>query len=140
MPASDPLDRSDAAHLLRRAAFGATDKELDKYEASTRAQVVASLLGSKPRKGRGPGKKGDSSKDRKKLQGWWLRRMLKVKEAANEKLVLFLHDHIPSSLNAVGDVGLLARQNETFRKHGQGSFRDLLIEVTRDPAMLEFLD
>jgi uncharacterized protein (DUF1800 family) len=66
--------------------------------------------------------------------------MLKVKEAAIEKLVLFLHDHIPSSADAVGDVGLLARQNATFRIFGLGSFRDLLIEVTRDPAMLEFLD
>jgi uncharacterized protein (DUF1800 family) len=115
MPASDPLDRSDAAHLFRRAAFGATDKDLDKHEGSTRAQVVASLLRSKPRKGRGPGKRGSSSRDREKLQDWWLRRMQNAKEAANEKLVLFLHDHIPSSINSVGEVGLLARQNETFR-------------------------
>ena len=31
-------------------------------------------------------------------------------------------------------------QIETFQRHGLGNFRDLLIAVAQDPAMLVFLD
>jgi uncharacterized protein (DUF1800 family) len=66
--------------------------------------------------------------------------MASGKQALNEKMVLFWHDHFPSSYDVVGNLRDLAQQNATFREYGMGSFRDLLHQVTRDPAMLDFLD
>jgi hypothetical protein len=40
----------------------------------------------------------------------------------------------------VRDVRKMLRQNETFRRHATGDFRELMVAVAQDPAMLYFLD
>jgi uncharacterized protein (DUF1800 family) len=140
MPAGDILDERDAAHLLRRAGFGAAQRDLARFAGLTRAEAVDELLAVKPSAARGPGSYQANHAALELLQAWWLRRMLSSRYRLQEKMVLFWHDHMPSSYGVVGRLDALAEQNALFRLHALGSFRLLVEQVTRDRAMLEYLD
>ncbi len=71
---------------------------------------------------------------------WWGERMLTTNRPLEEKMVLFWHGHFATSEDKVRDYRKLLGQNELFREKGTGNFRDLLISVSQDPAMLAFLD
>ncbi|WP_052573740.1 DUF1800 domain-containing protein [Haloferula sp. BvORR071] len=73
-------------------------------------------------------------------QGWWFRRMLKTKAPLREKMVLFWHDHFASSLQKVKQPVLLVNQNDLFRRHATGSFKELTHAIVKDPAMMLYLD
>jgi uncharacterized protein (DUF1800 family) len=71
---------------------------------------------------------------------WWANRMLTTKRPLEEKLALFWHGHFASGQNKVRDYRKMLRQNQMFRRQASGSFRDLLVGVLKDPAMLVYLD
>ena len=73
-------------------------------------------------------------------QGWWFNRMLKTKAPLREKMTLFWHDHFASSILKVKQPVLMVMQNELFRSHAFGNFRDLTQKIVRDPAMMLYLD
>lgn len=74
------------------------------------------------------------------LQHEWLQRMVAGQHPLQEKLTLFWHGHFATSVVKVKDPYLMWRQNDLFRRAGAGSWRALLSEVSRDPAMLIWLD
>ncbi|HAB18947.1 MAG TPA: DUF1800 domain-containing protein, partial [Verrucomicrobiales bacterium] len=74
------------------------------------------------------------------LRYGWLNRMVTGPRPLQEKLTLFWHGHFATSVQKVRDPYLMWRQNDLFRRLGAGSWRTLLGEVTRDPAMLLWLD
>jgi hypothetical protein len=74
------------------------------------------------------------------LRRWWLDRMVHGPRPLQEKLTLFWHGHFATSAQKVHDAYLMWQQNEMFRRHAAGSWLTLLTEVTRDPAMLLWLD
>lgn len=139
MAATDLLTEVQADHLLRRAAFGPRPGEAAKLAGRTRAHAVSRLLGKKTRKKRPPAK-NDKFDAFRRSQRWWLQQMRNRKWGAQEKLVLFWHDHFPSSRNSVGNLRWIAIQNGMFRELALGSFRELCYRVTRDLAMLQYLD
>jgi uncharacterized protein (DUF1800 family) len=71
---------------------------------------------------------------------WWANRMLTTNRPLEEKMALFWHGHFATSEEKVRDYRKMLKQNELFRAQGTGNFRDLLIGVAQDPAMLAFLD
>jgi uncharacterized protein (DUF1800 family) len=73
-------------------------------------------------------------------QGWWFRRMLATKAPLREKMTLFWHDHFATSVQKVRQPALMVMQNELFRRHATGSFRELVRAVAADPAMTIYLD
>ncbi len=73
-------------------------------------------------------------------QAWWFERMRTTRAPLREKMVLFWHDHFATSVRKVKRPGLMMRQNETFRRHAMGSFRELTHAMLHDPAMLFYLD
>jgi hypothetical protein len=75
-----------------------------------------------------------------RLAYWWAQRMLVSKRPLQEKVALFWHGHFAVHETKVRDYRKLERQLELFHRLGTGSFRELLHEVARDPAMLVFLD
>lgn len=77
---------------------------------------------------------------RSEAQSWWFQQMLETKSPLVEKMVLFWHDHFPSSIQKVQFPPLLILQNDLFRRFALGSFRDLTKGVVTDPAMLLYLD
>jgi uncharacterized protein (DUF1800 family) len=73
-------------------------------------------------------------------QGWWFRRMAKTENPLREKMTLFWHDHFATSIQKVKQPILMLKQNELFREHAFGSFRDLTQAILLDPAMMLYLD
>ena len=71
---------------------------------------------------------------------WWAERMLRTRRPMQEKLTLFWHDHFATSQEKLTDYELMLAQVETLRKHSNGNFREMLIAVSQDPAMLIWLD
>jgi hypothetical protein len=71
---------------------------------------------------------------------WWANRMLATKRPLQEKLALFWHGHFATSEEKVRDYRKMLLQLELFQARGTGNFRDLVIGVAQDPAMLQFLD
>ena len=71
---------------------------------------------------------------------WWAERMLRTKRPLEEKLALFWHGHFATSDTKVRDYRKMVQQLALFHKHGNGNFRELLIGVAKDPAMLVYLD
>jgi uncharacterized protein (DUF1800 family) len=71
---------------------------------------------------------------------FWLDRCRTSHAPLVEKMVLFWHGHLCSSLGKVSDRQLMFDQNQLFRTHGLGNFEDLLQRVSVQPAMLSYLD
>jgi uncharacterized protein (DUF1800 family) len=139
--------RSQVAHLLRRAGFGATEAELDQYTALGFAGALDRLLN--------PELVDDTAADQqlaplttelgdpKKIEPakfWWLNRMLYTQRPLQEKVTLFWHNHFATANSKVGNAMLMLQQIQLFRDNGLGNFETLLQKVTRDPATLIWLD
>jgi uncharacterized protein (DUF1800 family) len=75
-----------------------------------------------------------------RLGYWWANRMLTTPRPFQEKMTLFWHGHFATTEEKVRDYRKLQIQNELLRQHATGKFRDLLVAVAKDPAMLAFLD
>ena len=71
---------------------------------------------------------------------WWGGRMLDTRRPLEEKMTLFWHGHFATIESKVRDYRKMLLQNETLRAHATGNFRDLMVAVAQDPAMLYFLD
>jgi uncharacterized protein (DUF1800 family) len=71
---------------------------------------------------------------------WWANRMVATHHPLEEKMALFWHGHFAVNEAKVRDYRKTLGQLELFHKFGTGSFRDLLVAVAQDPAMLSFLD
>ena len=76
----------------------------------------------------------------KRAGQWWGQRMLVTERPLQEKLALFWHGHFATSDTKVRDYRKLVQQLRLFWRHGNGNFRDLLIGLAQDPAMLVYLD
>jgi uncharacterized protein (DUF1800 family) len=74
------------------------------------------------------------------LRTWWIDRMRESPAPLREKMTLFWHGHFATSMEKVRDPYLLWLQNETFRRHALGNLEDLVKAVSRDPAMMVYLD
>lgn len=142
--------RSQVAHLLRRAGFGATEAELDQYTALGFDGALDRLLhpeqvDDSTLEQRLPAINLDPSdpNTRKNIEPakfWWLNRMLYTQRPLVEKLALFWHNHFATANSKVANAPLMLQQIQLFRDFGLGSFETLLQKVTRDPAMLIWLD
>ncbi len=128
-------DRDSAAHLLRRAGFGAPARDVERAVGDGRDATIERLLRFRP--SRAVFRKKDGFYD---SQAWWLRRMLRSPAQLQEKLALFWHGHFATAYQKVDDVRLMGAQNRTFRNLGARRFRDLLLAVAQDPAMIWWLD
>ena len=71
---------------------------------------------------------------------WWANRMLVTRRPLVEKMALFWHGHFATHEDKVRDYRKMLGQVELFQRLGLGNFRELMIAVAQDPAMLAFLD
>ncbi|HMO04758.1 MAG TPA: DUF1800 domain-containing protein [Kiritimatiellia bacterium] len=74
------------------------------------------------------------------LRAWWLYRMRHTTTPLQEKMTLFFHGHFATGYEKVRSAYAMFLQNQTFRRHATGNWRALVEAVTRDPAMLIYLD
>jgi uncharacterized protein (DUF1800 family) len=133
-----------AGHLLRRIGFGPTPADIDAVLSVGQSAYIEQQLN--------PSQVSDAAAQRLLpkipkspfredvyLQRWFTR-MIYSKRQLQEKMTLIWHEHFATSLNKVGWARFMGIQEELFRTHGLGSFRQMLIDVTKDPAMLIWLD
>lgn len=71
---------------------------------------------------------------------WWADRMVNSNAPLQEKMALFWHGHFAINESKVRDYRKLLNELTLFHDMGTGSFRDLMVAVAQDPAMLSFLD
>lgn len=71
---------------------------------------------------------------------WWADRMVASNNPLQEKMALFWHGHYAVNEIKVRDYRKLLNELELFHEMGTGSFRELMVAVAQDPAMLSFLD
>ncbi|MDB5313188.1 MAG: hypothetical protein JWO38_7390 [Gemmataceae bacterium] len=141
--AATPWDRKWVAHLYRRAAFGPSPAETDRALADGFETTLDRLMTGQPD---APALQdlfadaGEYFKDPLKLRAWWLYVMLEGKHPLREKLTLFWHNHFATSFAKVQRVHLMFEQNLTLRKHALGKFRPFLLDMSKDTAMLKWLD
>ena len=136
------------AHLLRRAGFGAPRDELERYLAQGYEATVEQLLHPE----RAPEALEDEDLVRRyhadenslmlleSCQTYWLYRMINTRRPLEEKLALFWHGLFATGYTKLNQPKAILGQIDMFRRKGLGSFRDLLLHVSRDPAMIFWLD
>jgi uncharacterized protein (DUF1800 family) len=136
---------ADIAHLLRRAGFGGTATEIAALATQPLETTVDALLdfSTAPADVEPPFLTDASLGDWEKLfrlQAWWLDRMCTTSTPLQEKLTLFWHGHFATSNEKVNDARLMYLQNALFRSSASGSFRNLVQQMSLQPAMLIWLD
>jgi uncharacterized protein (DUF1800 family) len=142
----EPWDLKKVGHLYRRAAFGASWGELQEGLTAGPEKAVERLLAG------GPGLEKFEQETAERIpaitranngaqaKAWWLYRMLYSPHPLPEKITLFWHNHFATSNAKVNNAGFMLRQYELMRRHALGSFRTLLQEMSKDPAMMVWLD
>ena len=70
----------------------------------------------------------------------WLYNMVNTQRPLEEKMALFWHHVFATGNSKVDNVPFLNIQIQMFRDHGLGNYRDLLLGIARDPAMIFWLD
>ena len=134
--------RSDVARLFGRAAFGATQAQLDQWQGKPYADVVESLV--TPAGGPLTGVLAPAAIRSGSLDGAqrsWLEQMRSTSTPLVERMTLFWHDHFATGVqNPQPNIALLVNQNDTIRTHALGSVRELVRAMNIDPAMLFWLN
>lgn len=149
---SKPWTRRMAAHLYRRAGFGATSEQLDEAVKLGPAGTIKQLMNPKTDSGDTKEFKRFETEmelmtqtvmggeESHQLAAWWLYRMVATPHQLLEKTTLFWHGHFATSADKVRDSDLMMRQNELLRKYALGKFEPLVQQMSRDAAMLYWLD
>jgi uncharacterized protein (DUF1800 family) len=141
-----PWDARRAGHLYRRAAFGATAAELDQAVKDGPGKTIAALLKGGPDQedydavSRQMARSIADSNNGVQLRAWWLHRMLYSPHPLQDKLTLFWHNHFATSNAKVQNARYMLGQYELMRKYALGNFADMLRDMSKDPAMLVWLD
>lgn len=144
---SGPFGVQQATRLLFRGGFGPKPGQAEEFAALGLKGAVARLLnpGGDALVGPEPSCDGLVGGQFAPEDRWghghleWLDRMVRSNDQLGERVTLVLHDWIAVSGDGVG-----ARQLRNYigklRSGWRGSFRQLMLDMTVDPAMLEWLN
>ena len=135
------------AHLMRRAGFGANRDELETRVAKGYDATVEELLS--------PEKQEPMSRyEMMRYHPWtwkpgilpgmgageWMQDLIVTKRPLEEKMVLFWHGLFPAGISKVDNYDEVMDMVFMFRENGLGNYRDLLVALAKDPAMIYWLD
>ena len=135
------------AHLMRRAGFGATRDELEARVARGYEATVEELLNPDM-------VEGSDRLDFLRYQPgfWkpptsagmggavWLNDMVNTERVLQEKMVLFWHHVFATGYSKIDHYHEVFKQIDMFRELGMGNYRELLVALAKDPAMIYWLD
>lgn len=137
---NSPLGDSRAlsAHLLRRAGFVATSDELDAAARRSYSDLVDSVVNQKPEPL--PLPSGNITQYQVTTTAWY-QHMVGVSAQFPERMSLFWHGLLTSDYRKGARTGpLIWQQNQLFRTTGLTDLRSLLVAITHDPLMMNYLD
>jgi len=139
-------DISQIAHLMRRAGFGAPLEELQARAAKGYDATVDELLDPESQ----PPMERDmmmrykvdwfSQAGLEGQQEEWTFRMINSKRPLQEKIALFWHCVLVTGHAKCEYPKQQAMELDMFRTVGMGSFHELLKGLSKDPAMVFYLD
>jgi len=144
----EPWDARRVRHLMRRGGFGAKPSEIKELVELGPAKTIDRIL-SKNNTQALEAFEQESSQivsairsggSIDSLAAWWLHRMIHTPSPLVEKITLFWHGHFATGADKVNDIELMVQQNKLLREHALGDFRKMVHEVSKDPAMLLYLD
>ena len=135
------------AHLMRRAGFGASREELEYRATKGYEATVEELVDNQ-------GEPHDKYLFLRYHPGYirpiaaqagmgsasWLHTMINTQRPLQEKMVLFWHHVFATGASKVDHWHELLAQLDMFRERGMGNYRDLLVALARNPAMIYWLD
>jgi hypothetical protein len=139
-------------HLLNRMGFAPTEVDLTRflnvpyntmvdmlvdeadYTNTTQSPPDAAVF---PANSSNDSAKGDSLN---RLSSWWLREMVRTPHPLLEKMALFWHNVLVVSASQVFDPQPMWHYLDTLRRNAVGSYRTMLEDIAKDPAMVMFLD
>ena len=133
-------------HLMRRAGFGASYEELESHAAQGYEATVEELLHPEQKAPVDnellyrfmPGYEGALGPPLNQAE--WVYRMINTERPLEEKMALFWHQLFATGNSKVDNPPELTQQITMFREHGMGNFRNLLVELAKNPAMIFWLD
>ncbi len=134
------------AHLMRRAGFSATYQEAEERAAAGYAATVEELLSPMDQPDLDMALLERYFIDWKEMnaleinQAYLTYRMINTKRPLQEKMTLFWHGILCTGNSKCEHGRQIQEQLNMFRRLGMGSLRDLLLELSRDPAMVFYLD
>jgi uncharacterized protein (DUF1800 family) len=141
-----PFREREATRLLWRAGFGPRRGQAQALARLGLDGAVASLTrpSGRPRlSGPPPHDASGNPLDPINVWGhdhcWWLDRMVRSNQQLIERMTLVWHSWFATSVEA-SSAALMLHQNQMMRSNALGNFHTLLVEVTRDPAMLMWLN
>jgi uncharacterized protein (DUF1800 family) len=162
--------RPEVDHLLRRAGFGASVADAETFRDMSPTDAVSHLVDYEGRPDDVDARIGrpDHAQvttrdlfapdiDIEDARQRWLFRMIHTRRPLQEKMAMFWHNHFATAYSKLAaDSGALQAakmmamkpgvlrgpqgQLELFRQYALGNYRDLLLHVAMDPAMLVWLD
>ncbi|OJJ23583.1 hypothetical protein BKI52_04265 [marine bacterium AO1-C] len=145
-------------HLLWRAGFGATIQDMQAYKNQSITKVVDDLFAksaqitplkisnAKPlerqkirmmSRDERRAMRRKSRQQVRQLNIAWVERMVDGKNSLREKMTYFWHGHFACQNR---NIYFIQNQINTIRKHALGNFKDLVMAIAKDPAMLLFLN
>jgi uncharacterized protein (DUF1800 family) len=166
-PYSGTWGPTQRLHLLRRTLFGVNKADIAAFSSTSMTDMVTSLLNVPTAAPTPPlvdytpsiptgltasvdvagqtwvnniSEGANSGNRQNSLRGWWLGLMLQQDRNIREKMTLFWHNHIPTDIGgAVGEPIYSYRYNVALRQYCLGNFKDLVRNMTLQPAMLVYL-
>ena len=136
------------AHLMRRAGFGASKEELERLAEKGYDAVVDELTDPPEDQPAGnmalllrhmpgcllPGGVPQPG------QYNWMYNMITTQRPLEEKVALFWHHVFATGNSKVDNCDQMLEQLVMFRKYGMGNYREMLVELSKNPAMIYWLD
>src|SRR5579864_5489000 len=141
-----PFGKQQAERLLWRAGFGARTGEAEALTKLGMKHAVHALTRPAPYQLSGPAPVDEKGHPIAPADAFghdhlfWLDRMVRTNAPMIERMALVWHNWFATSNLGVASQQLMLAQNEMFRENALGSFKDLLLNVTQDPAMLVWLN
>lgn len=158
-----PFSSADIIHLLKRTLFGVKQSDIDLLSGKALIESLDLLLttSSKPSPPvnnyndanytdpnvpagqtwvNAPFDGTANSRRYTSFKAWWTGLMLNQVSSIQEKMVLFWHNHFATETQDIGDARYVYKHNDLLRSYALGNFKQLVKEVTIDPAMLRYLN
>lgn len=162
---SGPFTESQVLHLLRRTLLGISKADVDFFKTKTMSEAVDYLL-TLPQNPPPPplnnygnnantpdpavpfGQTWVNAAASPTLEGarisslksWWMGLMVMPDRSIREKMTLFWHNHFSTQTTIIQDSRYLYKHHALLRASCLGNFKELVKQVTLDPAMLVYLN
>lgn len=163
-PLRTKLSYEETMHLLKRTMFGAKPDDVKYFQKRSIRKVLNELLADEPVPSPPVNNYNDSKfsddeilpgetwvhsinydgmnngRRNNSFKAWWVGLMINQSRSLREKMVMFWHNHFAVEVKRVDNALMYYRHNALLRQYALGNFKEMIRAVTKDPAMLKYLN